>query len=254
MTTTKTDKVVFFDCYQTLLDVRLDKERQKVDEQMGWEKLVALLNERGIQVNVATILALLEKRKADFYSTRDKKLYHHSFYALLGAILKEDLHAEVSADDLTVLIYEYRKIARGSVQLYPKVADTLAQLSQHYTLAIASYTQNSFTQLELRELGIEQYFSYFIYSSEIGIRKETLGFYEECLRVVGKDAADCVMIGDHYQEDILPSRKAGLNAIWIRNPDTLSKFTDVVVADAGDTIALENFDTLPAVLEQLFIK
>lgn len=40
---TKNDKIIFFDCYQTLLDVRLDKENQKVDELRGWEEFVNLL-------------------------------------------------------------------------------------------------------------------------------------------------------------------------------------------------------------------
>jgi len=252
MDNTKSNKVIFFDCYQTLIDIQIDKEQKQANEQKAWEKLAFLLKERGIPTDTSTFVDLLEKRKANFYATRDKKFYHHNFYALVEAVIKNDLKADISADDLAALIYEYRKIARGYARLYPKVADALAKLAQEYTLAIASYTQASFTQSELRELNIEQYFSYFIYSSEIGIHKEPPGFYEECLRVVGEDAKDCVMIGDHYREDILSSRKIGLNAIWVRNPATLSKFADIGVVEAGYTIALEDFDTLPDLIARIF--
>lgn len=250
----KSDKVIFFDCYQTLLDVRLDQEQQKVDKQEAWKSFVYLLSELGVHVEVANFLAFLEKHRTDFYSTKDKKIHHHDFFKLVEEVLKTDLKAEISSEELATLVYEYRKIARGYAHPYPKVAETLAQLSRIHMLALVSYTQASFTQLELREFGIEQYFSHFIYSSDIGLVKEAPGFYEKCLEIVGKQATDCVMIGDHYREDVLASRKAGLHAIWVRNPATLDKFADVDISMAGESVSLEDFDRLPKIIEEIFIK
>ncbi|KKU82839.1 MAG: hypothetical protein UY09_C0003G0001, partial [Parcubacteria group bacterium GW2011_GWA2_47_8] len=35
-------KIIFFDCYQTLVDADIDKEDQKTNEQKGWEVFVSL--------------------------------------------------------------------------------------------------------------------------------------------------------------------------------------------------------------------
>ena len=62
-------QVIFFDCYQTLLDIQLDKdkENQKINEQQGWEEFVNLLaKNHGIKIGAIDFVTLLEKRKADF--------------------------------------------------------------------------------------------------------------------------------------------------------------------------------------------
>ncbi|MDO8593955.1 MAG: HAD family hydrolase [bacterium] len=252
---TKNDKVIFFDCYQTLLDIRLDKENQKIDEQRGWEEFVNLLaKNHAIKISASDFVTLLEKRKADFYSDKDKTTYHHNLRVLISEVLEKDLKNKLSEDEVSFLIYEYRKISRGYAKLYPKVAETLAKLSEKYILSIASYTQGSFTQPELKELGIEKYFSYFVFSSDIGFRKESPEFYKKCLKVVGKNSTDCVMIGDNYREDVSVPSQLGINTVWIKNPDTHSKHSDLPTTEAKGVIDLQEFDRLPEVIDGIFKK
>ncbi len=243
-------KVIFFDCYQTLLDVRLD--RAKEDEQRGWEEFVNLLaKNNGIKIGAGEFVALLEKRKTDFYSDKDKTTQHHNLYSLISDVLEKDLQTSLAKDELSCLIYEYRKISRGYVRLYPKVADTLAVLVDKYTLSIASYTQSCFTQLELRELGIEKYFSYFVYSSDIVFKKESPEFYRECLRLVQKEPRNCVMVGDNYREDIVVPTSLSINTVWIKNPATISK-NPVSLAEVKHSLDLADFDKLPQVIDRIF--
>ncbi|MDP3795135.1 MAG: HAD family hydrolase [bacterium] len=250
---TKNDKVIFFDCYQTLLDVRLDKENQKVDERRGWEEFVNLLaKNHGVKIGATDFVVLLEKRKAYFYSDKDKTTQHHNLCLLVSEVLEKDLQTPLPKDEVSRLIYEYRKISRGYVRLYPKVADTLAVLSEKYTLSIASYTQGCFTQLELRELEIEKYFSYFVYSSDIAFKKESPEFYRECLRLVQKKPEHCVMIGDNYREDISVPTSLGIHTVWIKNPDTSSKHSDLPTTGTKGVIDLKEFDILPEVIDGIF--
>ena len=250
---TKNDKVIFFDCYQTLLDIHLDKESQKANEQRGWEEFVSLLaKNHAIKVSASGFVNLLEKRKADFYSDKDKTIYHHNLRVLISEVLEKDLKNTLSEKEVSFLIYEYRKISRGYAKLYPKVAETLAQLSEKYILSIASYTQGSFTQPELKELGIEKYFSYFVFSSDIGFRKESPEFYKKCLEIVGKNPADCIMVGDNYREDVSVPSQLGINTIWIKNPDTHSKHSDLPTTEAKGVIDLQEFDRLPEVIDGIF--
>jgi len=107
---TKNDKVIFFDCYQTLLDIRLDKESQKVDEQRGWEEFVNLLfKNHAIKIGASDFVNLLERRKADFYSDKDKTIYHHNLRVLISEVLEKDMKNKLSEDEISFLIYETEK-------------------------------------------------------------------------------------------------------------------------------------------------
>ena len=248
-------QVIFFDCYQTLLDVQLDKENQKTNEQQGWEEFVNLLaKNHGIKIGAVDFLNLLEKRKVDFYSNKDKTIHHHNLLTLISEVIEKELKSKLSEEKISVLIYEYRKISRGYVKLYPKVSETLARLSEKYILSIASYTQSSFTQPELKELGIEKYFSYFIFSSDIGFRKESTEFYKKCLQIVGKNPMDCVMVGDNYREDVSVPSQLGIKAVWIKNPVTHSKHSDLLTIEARGVIDLQEFYRLPEVIDGIFKK
>lgn len=128
-------RVIFIDCYQTLLDTQLDKENQEPNKKQGWEQFASLLTKNhGIKIGADDFVNLLEKRKVNFYSDKDKTVRHHNLLALVSEVFEEDLKFKLSEEKISDLIYEYRKISRGYVKLYPKVAETLARLSEKYIL------------------------------------------------------------------------------------------------------------------------
>ncbi|OGH80457.1 MAG: hypothetical protein A3I29_03005 [Candidatus Magasanikbacteria bacterium RIFCSPLOWO2_02_FULL_44_11] len=182
---------------------------------------------------------------------KDKKIQHHNFCKLLAQMLKENLGVEIPQEKICSLIYEYHKIARGYTRLYPDVAETLVRLKEKYILSVASYTQGCFTKSELVELGIDKYFSYFIYTSDIGLQKASPKFYEQCLKIVGKNAEDCVMIGDNYDVDILVPQKLGLKTVWIKNPLTAHQYTHLFEQEPKDMINLAEFVKLPEAIERI---
>lgn len=241
-------KIIFFDCYQTLVDTDIDKEGQKVNKQKGWEVFVDLLSKNyGINTSASDFVSFLDQRKTDFYTGKDRAIYHHNLKAIIEEILEKDLKHSLSSEVVSSLIYEYRKVSRGYAKLHhSKVIDVLATLAEKYTLSIASYTQSSFTQLELEELGIAKYFSYFVFSSDIGFHKESGEFYKKCLHVVRKDATDCVMIGDNYREDVLIPSQLGINTIWLKNPGF-----DLPAIEAQAVVDFEEFDRLPEVVDEI---
>lgn len=250
----KTDKVIFFDVYQTLIDIDIDEEHKKRNEANGWEIFVKSLERYGVRITPVEFLALNDKRRADFYAGKDKKIYHHNLCKLVMGVLCEDLGINISEEEVCLLLSEYHKIARGYARLYPGVVETLAELEKYYTLAVASYTQGCYTQPELRELGIEKFFSHFMYTSDIGFHKASPEFYKRCLEIVGQRAEDCVMIGDNYDVDVLVPKKLGMKTIWIKNPVTASQYTHLFGQEPKNMIKLESFEKLPEVIEGIFLK
>src|SRR3989344_2161316 len=249
---TETKKVILFDVYQTLIDIDINDENKKRNQANAWENLAKSLGGYGVKVESAQLIELNKKQQENFYIGKDKKIQHHNFCKILGRILHDNFGVELSQEKICSLIYEYHKIARGYVRLYPGVAETLALLKEKYTLSVASYTQGCFTKDESIELDIEKYFSFFVYTSDIGFHKASPKFYEKCLEIVEKKAEDCVMVGDNYDGDILVPQKLGIKTIWVKNPLTAPQYTHLFDQEPKDMINLEEFINLPEVIERIF--
>jgi HAD superfamily hydrolase (TIGR01509 family) len=250
----KHSRVIFFDLYQTLLDVKISSTDPIVklkEELVGWEASADELKKYGITIAANEFLKLYEKRRDDFYSAnRGEKINHHNMQALIAEVLEKDFNTQRPTGELLNLVYTYRKASRGWLRLYPSVFETLSVLSKEYTLSTASHTQGSFTQLELRELNIEKFFSYFVYSSDIGLRKESPDFYKYALEATGRKAEDCIMVGDNYDVDILVPKQLGIQGIWIKNSLTSNRYP--MEQEPPNTLALENFEELPNIVVSLF--
>lgn len=245
-------KVILFDIYQTLVDVDINEENKKRNEAKAWENLTKSLMQYGINITPAKFIELNSKQREKFYVEKDKKIYHHNFCKIMAEVLKDDLSVELSQEEIYLLIYEYRKIARGHARLYPGISETLERLTKKYILATASYTQGSFTKPELEELNIEKFFSYFIYTSDIGLHKASPQFYKQCLEIVKSSAENCVMVGDNYDVDVLVPQKLGIKTIWVKNPLTASEYAHLINQEPKDTINLEEFVKLPEAIERAF--
>lgn len=248
---TKTKKIIFFDVYQTLIDIDINEEHKKVNQAKAWKYLAKSLIKYGVKIEPAELIGLNEKEQENFYRKKDKKIRHHSFCKVLRKILKDSFGVELPAEKVCSLIYGYHKIARGYVRLYPNVAETLARLKEKYTLSVASYTQGCFTKSELTELGIDKYFSYFVYTSDIGFHKASPSFYEQCLEITGGKAENSVMIGDNYDVDILVPQTLGLKTVWVKNPLTAHQYAHLFEREPKDMIRLAEFAKLPEVIERI---
>lgn len=249
---TEAKKVILFDVYQTLIDIDIDDENKKRNQANAWENLTKSLGSYGVKIDSAELIELNKKQQEDFYIGKDKKIQHHNFCKILGNILKDDFSVELPEEKVCSLIYEYHKIARGYARLYPDVAETLARLKEKYTLSVASYTQGCFTKFELIELGIDKYFSYSIYTSDIGFHKASPKFYERCLEITGEKAENCAMVGDNYDVDILIPQKLGIKTIWVKNPLTAHQYTHLFEQEPKNMINLSEFAKLPGVIERIF--
>ncbi|TSC77765.1 MAG: putative hydrolase of the HAD superfamily [Parcubacteria group bacterium Gr01-1014_29] len=248
----KSKKVILFDLYQTLIDIDIGGENKKRNEAKGWEFFAKSLEQYGVYIAPAEFIALNDTRREDFYVGKDKKIHHHHFCTLVARILKDDLHIEFSHGEISSLVSKYHKIARGHVRLYPGVVEVLARLQKQYILSTASYTQGCYTQPELKELNIDQFFSYFIYTSDVGFQKASPEFYKQCLEIVGKKAGDCVMVGDNYDVDVLVPQKLGIKAVWVKNPVTANQYAHLFEQEPQGMVNLDEFDKLPEVIERVF--
>ena len=249
---TEIKKVLLFDVYQTLIDIDINEKNKKENKIKAWDNFAETLAQYGIRITATKLIELYKKEKANFYIGKDEKIYHHNFCDIISRVLKENLSIEFSQEKIYSLLYEYHKISRGYACLYPGIIETLIQLQKKYILAIASYTQECFTKFELKELDIDRFFSYFIYTSDVGFHKASPKFYEHCLKVVNQRGKDCVMIGDNFYVDIFVPQKLGIQTIWVKNPLTCSQYAHTFNKEPKNMIDIKEFIKLPEVIEQIF--
>ena len=72
-------KVILFDIYQTLIDVDINKENQKINETRAWENFAKSLKQYGIHIAPVELIKLISTQRANFYRGKDKKIYHYNF-------------------------------------------------------------------------------------------------------------------------------------------------------------------------------
>lgn len=239
-------QVLFFDMYQTLVYTEIGDKKAVTEEALN-AVFGGHATKRGIAPEEANQFAVQYKSAQDlFYRERDKNFVHHNFGDILLGVFKNVYHIDVQQHELEKMIYEFRKLTRGDTGVYQGIKETLEALSKEYTLILASYTQGVYSKKELEEFGIVQYFTNFVFSSEIGHKKSSDEFWKKCIDVSGVNASECCMVGDNLDEDMYMASKNGLATVWIVNPLTKDKNSHDV--NPKYRVAIENIRDLPEII------
>jgi HAD superfamily hydrolase (TIGR01549 family) len=107
------------------------------------------------------------------------------------------------------------KYKKSLEQPFADAEGVLKQLSGLYQLGIIA-NQNAGTEERLERYGLLKYFSLVCSSEEEGLTKPDLLFFELALERAKCEAQHAVMIGDRLDNDIMPAKRLGMQAIWVR--------------------------------------
>lgn len=141
---------------------------------------------------------------------------------IIGPPLKASLAklVGVAADDdlaeQALLGYRERFSVTGLFEneVYPDVAETLKELSQHYQLFIATAKPTVYAKRILEHFDLAQYFKV-IYGSELtGERTNKGDLITYILEQENLDPKTCLMVGDR-EHDILGARRNGIETIAV---------------------------------------
>jgi 8-oxo-dGTP diphosphatase/putative hydrolase of the HAD superfamily len=107
------------------------------------------------------------------------------------------------------------KYKKDLEQPFVEAEGVLKQLFGSYQLGVIA-NQNAGTEERLERYGLLKYFSLVCSSEEEGLTKPDLLFFELALERAKCEARNAVMIGDRLDNDIMPAKRLGMQAIWIR--------------------------------------
>lgn len=121
------------------------------------------------------------------------------------------------AEELSV---RYLEVCPSKTALMPYAVEVLTYLKEKYTLHIIS---NGFTEtqaIKLSKSGLKDFFSAIITSEVAGFKKPHKGIFNYAIDQTGADVESSIMIGDHFEADILGAKEAGLDQVYF-NPNGL---------------------------------
>ncbi len=105
---------------------------------------------------------------------------------------------------------------RGKIRPFPEVKEVLEDLVQHHELIVTSNAAREFVEVELREAGIEGYFtSVFSATSDFGQVKKTPRFYRQICGIMQRKPVNVIHVGDHYEFDYLAPKGLGIEAYYL---------------------------------------
>ncbi|RMD92544.1 MAG: HAD family hydrolase, partial [Calditrichaeota bacterium] len=119
--------------------------------------------------------------------------------------------------------------------LAPKVKEVLDYLIKSYELGVISNGFATIQRTKIKNLGLESYFKYQIYSSQVGVMKPRPEIFLEAMREAQKAAHEICFVGDSYEYDILGAKRVGWKAI-LYAPDGqigTGELADAVINDLG---------------------
>ena len=124
--------------------------------------------------------------------------------------------SELDRDNYFEIAYEH--FAEADVwQLYPEVSKVLEQLRPRFQLAVASNFDGRL-RLILQHLGISNYFSYILISSELGADKPDPEIFRRAVNVMHLDPNEVLHVGDDPERDWKASAAAGLSVFRLDRP------------------------------------
>lgn len=145
-----------------------------------------------------------------------EKLRHQCAQVLADALRAENPNWDFAPE------FSYRVLDASIVfRAFPETREVLQQLKERqFPLAVLSNWDGRLSQV-LASLGLSEFFEFIASSAHAGYEKPDARFFDfglaKILAIHPQIAPDdCFYIGDHWQKDVIPSRAAGMRALWLR--------------------------------------
>ena len=113
-----------------------------------------------------------------------------------------------------------------SQTLIPGTRSALEHLSKYFLLGIISNC-SILSKDTLKLLGVEHFFTWKLYSFEVGSAKPDLSIFRQARTLAHKQSPTCFHIGDSYVHDYVPASKVGFSPILICKDHTSKAVTTI---------------------------
>jgi putative hydrolase of the HAD superfamily len=204
---------VLFDFFGTL--VRYSPSRIGQDHETSHR----LLTDAGSSLSYREFLQRWDSVWEEFECAAAQTLIEYSMDDVCSAFLRQTLGREPDTALMIALRDQYLAEWSLGVAYLPEVPELLAQLSQHFVLALITNTHHAaLVHTHLQRMDARRYFAAVVTSVEHGKRKPDRAIFAHTLELVGGTPSGSIYVGDSHAADYLGATSAGLDCLLI-DPD-----------------------------------
>lgn len=206
-------RAVFFDLYNTLIDIWTDEQDPEV-----WQNLARFLRYQGLPAEADPLrLAFFERVRAMQRESRER-YPEVDLLRAFGALLRELGYA--GPEQLVLSVAQlFRALSIRRFALFPDALPALQALRPVCRLGLVSDSQRAFLEPEMRLLGLTPLFDARVLSCDFGFRKPDPRLFRVALAALDVAPSEALYVGDHPYRDICGPRQVGVRAALLRRPD-----------------------------------
>ncbi|HEX2206086.1 MAG TPA: HAD family hydrolase [Longimicrobium sp.] len=203
-------RAVLFDVYRTLVDIWTDEHRPEV-----WTRLSSFLRYRGLNADAAELQREFFERS---HLSQKESTENHPEVDVLGVfrgLLAERGYTgpDEFAEEVTQL---FRVLSMQHLDLFPDTIPTLKALREKgFKTGLVSDAQRVFLEPELRLLGLPEWVTTIVISSDFGYQKPDPRLFATALGELRVPPEEALYVGDTVTRDICGAKEARLTAILI---------------------------------------
>ena len=196
---------VVFDCYRTLV---YKKNQEKIVQDFSKSVLKKNIPISYLKKAYDIIYERHKFRHPLFIDSQDREnfyiVYNKELFAILGISISSDQALQLN-----------KNFNNAKWIVYPDVISTLIKIKRRkISMVLLSNWTANFEEV-IKGLRLWEYFNFIYASHELKIEKPNPKFFTESLKDIFKKNRKIYYIGDDYELDILPAKKAGLKTILI---------------------------------------
>jgi FMN phosphatase YigB (HAD superfamily) len=228
---------IFFDLGQTLID--------------EWDfiayfdqKFLEMLNGFGARIDQRNYHAVRDS------VIRDRKIVHGSVKELITEVcrlLSPPGYEKVIASRLEPHVKQGR---HDLFRFFDDAEPTLQALSQYCEMGIIANQSEDVLQL-IQKAGFGGFFKVQAISSSLKLKKPDSKIFQLALKQAGRNAKDCIMVGDRLDTDICPANTLGMTTIRTTNSLFALQAPTKVCEHPAYTVA--GLSEIPKILESIFM-
>lgn len=216
-----------FDLYGTLVDIRTDEHSQNFKN-----KYLKYIKTFGAD---DTFFEKFFEILSAFSGCEEPDIVQ----VIRGAVMSSG--GSITESEAAEAALIFRKLSTHKIKLYSGVKRLLKGLKKSGAkVYLLSNAQAAFTVYELKKLGIYAYFDGIELSSDFGKKKPSPEFFNNLIDKYSLNVGETVFTGNDLACDIIPSKGAGMYAVYIKSAispadDNLLKAQSLADFATGDT-------------------
>lgn len=246
-----------FDLYGTLIDIHTDEEGPLLWEKMAdylkenfaAEYTPKVLRKRYLEICAEEEQNLAKESGAEFPEIKIEKVWvrlvleghrngqcqkHSDNDRAIEQQGDEKADNLETSDEIRALCIFFREASRDKLVVYEGVTETLDKLKKMGKgIYLLSNAQRVFTEKELSDSGLSDYFDDIFISSDQGIRKPQKEFLQRLLTKNSLSYEKCVMIGNDIFSDVGVAFKNGMESVFLNTYDFSEKKIDNELSELG---------------------